>query len=375
VIAEHLAATHDVTILTTCARDYVSWRNEYAPGTSALGPLRVMRFPVARQRRMHRFAEISEIVFTTRASRAEQELWFKENGPEVPDLLRHLQEHHREYDFILFWSYRYYPTFFGLPIVADRAILLPTAEEDPLIRADLLDQFFALPAGYMFLTPEEQALVALRCSQPLPPAGIIGCGIDPAVPHRSAIDLSTLGIVKPFALYLGRVEINKGCETLLQYFEQYLERGGRPVQLVMAGPTNMPLPAHPLVKSLGAVDDAVRDALLAAATCLVVPSPFESLSMVLLEAWNHALPALVNGRCRVLKGQVLRANGGLYYDHAGEFAAALTYLLDHAAAARRLGLQGLDYVEREYRWPQVLGKVERFLQENLARRVTAPTAV
>jgi glycosyltransferase involved in cell wall biosynthesis len=174
-------------------------------------------------------------------------------------------------------------------------------------------------------------------------------------------------------LYLGRIERNKGGETLLQYFERYLERGGAPVQLVLAGPANMPLPEHPLVKRLGVVDDAVRDALLAEASLLVIPSPFESLSMVLLEAWNRGLPALVNGHCKVLKGQVLRADGGLYYHHANEFAAGLTYLLDHPDVARRLGRQGLAYVEREYRWPTVMGKVERFLRESLARRVTVPT--
>ncbi len=47
------------------------------------------------------------------------------------------------------------------------------------------------------------------------------------------------------------------------------------------------------------------------ASVLLVPSPFESLSLVLLEAWNHAVPALVNGRCSVLKGQARRANGAL----------------------------------------------------------------
>ena len=31
-VAEHLAAEHDVTILTSCARDHVSWRNEYPEG-------------------------------------------------------------------------------------------------------------------------------------------------------------------------------------------------------------------------------------------------------------------------------------------------------------------------------------------------------
>src|SRR5438132_7004758 len=76
LIAEHLAATHDVTILTSCADDYVTWRNAHAPGESRLGALRILRFPVARQRHLHEFANISETVFTTRASFAEQASWF-----------------------------------------------------------------------------------------------------------------------------------------------------------------------------------------------------------------------------------------------------------------------------------------------------------
>lgn len=372
-IAEHLAATHDVTILTSCAQDYVTWRNVYAPGSSASGPLRVLRFPVARQRRLHRFAEISEIVFTARSSPAEQESWFAENGPEMPELLAYLRKDGAEYDRIMFWTYRYYQSFFGLPLVADRAILVPTAEEDPLIRVDILDPFFSLPAGYIFLTPEERDLVAFRCSRPLPPSSVIGCGMDPAPSQSQTIDLSALGVVNPFVLYLGRIERNKGCETLLQYFGRYLDAGGPPVQLVMAGPAKIPVPPHRFVKCLGVVADTVREALLSQARLLLVPSPFESLSMVLLEAWNHALPALVNGSCRVLKGQVLRANGGLYYRHAKEFAAALTYLLNNEDTARRLGRQGLAYVQREYRWPHVISKVESVLRESVATRVTAPT--
>ena len=59
-VAEHLAAEHDVTILTSCARDHISWRNEYTPGESTLGRLAILRFPVARQRSMQRFAAVSE---------------------------------------------------------------------------------------------------------------------------------------------------------------------------------------------------------------------------------------------------------------------------------------------------------------------------
>ncbi len=127
--------------------------------------LPVRRFPVARTRSLHQFAEISELVFSGAASEAEQERWFRENGPEAPELLEFLERHGAEYDWILFWSFRYYQTFFGLPLVADRAVLVPTAEEDPLIRgAGILGRFFALPAGFVFLTPEEQDARCRSCS-------------------------------------------------------------------------------------------------------------------------------------------------------------------------------------------------------------------
>jgi glycosyltransferase involved in cell wall biosynthesis len=129
----------------------------------------------------------------------------------------------------------------------------------------------------------------------------------------------------------------------------------------MAGPLLMPAPEHPLVQLVGVVPDGVRDALLAGADVLVAPSPYESLSMALLEGWNQGRPALVNGRCAVLKGQVERAGGGLYYESVGEFVAALDYLLAHADVSRRLGEQGFRYVEREYRWPVITRKIEEML--------------
>jgi glycosyltransferase involved in cell wall biosynthesis len=135
------------------------------------------------------------------------------------------------------------------------------------------------------------------------------------------------------------------------------------VQLVIAGPASMPISEHPLIRPLGFVSDEVREALLTNARALVMPSPFESLSMVLLEGWNRALPALVNARCKVLRGQVVRADGGLYYGNAVEFAAALDFLIDHPADAKQLGRQGLAYVDREYRWPTVMAKIESVLRQ------------
>jgi glycosyltransferase involved in cell wall biosynthesis len=359
LIAERLAATHDVTVLTTCAKDHVTWQNHYPPGQSRLGRLTLHRFPVAGQRNLHRFMDISDVVFSGRATPEQEEEWFRENGPVTPALLDYLDARHHEYDRILFWSYRYFTTYFGLPLAANRAVLVPTAEEDPAIHISLLTEYFARPAAYLFLTPEERELIGCRVPATTPSA-VIGCGVDPPEGVADGSCLDALGLADQFVLYLGRIDPNKGCRTLIQHFSRYVAEGGT-AQLVMAGPANMPVPDAPWIRRLGFVDDGVRDALLARARVLLVPSPFESLSMVLLEAWNRGLPALVNARCAVLRGQVLRADGGLYYRTAAEFVAALAFLLVHQDAAAQFGEQGRAYVAREYRWPTVMAKVERLL--------------
>jgi glycosyltransferase involved in cell wall biosynthesis len=135
------------------------------------------------------------------------------------------------------------------------------------------------------------------------------------------------------------------------------------LSLVLAGPAKMTLPVHPRIRALGRVSDADRDALLQGALALVVPSPFESLSIVLLEAWNRGVPAIVNGHCAVLKGQVRRANGGLYYRSSAEFGEAVETLRDAGAERQALGAQGLAYVEREYRWATVMARVDALLEQ------------
>lgn len=48
MIAERLASRHSVEVLTTCAVDYVTWKNEYAPGLAEVNGIPVRRFRVDR---------------------------------------------------------------------------------------------------------------------------------------------------------------------------------------------------------------------------------------------------------------------------------------------------------------------------------------
>jgi glycosyltransferase involved in cell wall biosynthesis len=371
-LAHRLATAHDITVLTTCARDYVTWANAYPAGDDRDGAVGVIRFPVVRTRRLKAFADLSDEVFDGSASPERQQAWFRENGPDAPSLLDHLRTKGTDYDLVVFWTFRYAPSFFGLPLVAERAILVPTAEEDRVVYLDIAEEYFRRPAGYLFLTPEEEALVTTRAGTPLHPSAVIGLGLEPA----GAVDagpLSALDLPADYVLYLGRVDRNKGCHTLLDYFQEYAAEAGD-VTLVLAGPAKMQVPNHPRIRAMGYVSDAVRSALLAHARALIVPSPYESLSIVLLEGWNHGVPALVNARCKVLAGQVTRANGGLYYRSADEFREALTYLLSNPGARDALGRQGRAYVDSEYRWPVVLARTEAVLRAARARRLTSSTA-
>jgi glycosyltransferase involved in cell wall biosynthesis len=109
------------------------------------------------------------------------------------------------------------------------------------------------------------------------------------------------------------------------------------------------------------VSEEEKVAALRQCRLLVMPSPYESLSIITLEAWKLAVPVLANARCRVLMGQCLRSDGGLFYHGYAEFAEGLKILLDQPEVGRRLGEQGRAYVEDEYSWERVEAKVEDLL--------------
>jgi glycosyltransferase involved in cell wall biosynthesis len=93
-----------------------------------------------------------------------------------------------------------------------------------------------------------------------------------------------------------------------------------------------------------------------------MPSYFESLSMVALEAWALGRPVLANGRCEVLKGQCVRSNAGLFYETYEEFAEALRSIVDNALLAEALGMNGRVFYRQQYDWPVIERKYLAMLE-------------
>ena len=355
-IAEHLARHAEVEVLTTCARDYVSWRNEFAPGADEVHGIPVHRFPVVHERNDIDFGRRSAQVFDRPHSLAEELAWLDSEGPACPDLVRQLEAWRTRFDFVLLFSARYYHAFHGARAVPERAVLVPTAEREPSLGLSMFAPVFRGVRAIMYNSPEERALINGLSANEHVPGVVVGIGSE--IPDRVEPERArhTFSLRNPYVIYVGRIDANKGCGELFDSFAQYLQRASRPVDLVLIGTPAMPIPDHPRIRHLGYVSDQDKFDAIAAASVLVMPSYYESLSMVALEAWALGRPVLANAHCDVLLGQCLRSNAGLYYEDAPDFTGALHRLLEDERLSRTLGENGREYYRRHYAWSVIEGK-------------------
>lgn len=363
-IAERLAPHVGIEVVTTCARDYVTWRNEHPAGAETVHGIPVRRFPVARERDPHDFGRRSERVFGHRHSIAEELAWLKSEGPVSRGMIDYLAS--AAFDFVILFSYRYYHAYHAARQLASRAILVPTAERDPAIGLGIFGPVFRSVRAIMYNSHEERAMIQAAAGNRDVPGVVVGVGSD--VPERADAQRfrRKFGIARPFAIYVGRIDENKGCRELFDYYRRYAATFPRGLDLVLVGSAILPVPEHPRIHHLGFVPDEDKFDAMAAADLLIMPSYFESLSMVALEAWGMGKPVLANGRCDVLKGQCIRSAAGLYYESYEEFVEALYSLESNGPLHARLGRNGREYFRAHYDWPVIerkyldmLGRLQR----------------
>ena len=352
-IAERLARHAEVEVLTTCARDYITWRNELPAGVDDVNGVPVRRFPVSRERSPHDFGRRSERVFGEPHSLADELTWLRSEGPTSPALVSHVRRSRGVYDYVIFFSYRYYHAYHGIRAAPSRALLVPTAERDPALGLGIFAPAFRSVRALMYNSHEERALIQGISHNHDVPGVVVGVGSE--APHETSADRfrQRTGIEGRFALYVGRIDENKGCAELFDYFRRYAAQVSHRTQLVLCGNPVMPIPDHPRIRHLGFVTDEEKYDAMAAADLLLVPSYYESLSMVTLEAWAMRMPVLVNGRCDVLRGQTIRANGGLYYESYEEFAETLYALETNRGLRQALAANGQRYFEHHYTWETI----------------------
>ena len=396
IVAERLAEQHDVEVLTTCARDYLTWANEYPEGTDRIRGVTVRRFATSQTRDLEAFNKYSEWIFSHQHSRADEMEWLKRQGPWSPALIEHLRRQHQQFDVLVYFTYLYAPTVLGLEVCPTRSVLVPTAHDEPAIRLGIFKEVFSRPAALIYNTDSERRFVTQAFPDRALLEEVAGVGVDlpqhnpyPRMPSpvdpvdieegeasedtnesagasafpshltaRGAVFRRRHRLDGPILLYGGRIDPGKGCEELLQYFKAYIDEGGD-ATLALMGAKLMPLPEDPHVRFAGLLSDRERIQALEAATVVVCPSPYESLSLLALEAFSVGTPVLANARSEVLVEHCVRSNAGLYYANRDEFVACLTLLMNDGDLRAAMGRNGRDYIRRSYRWDIVLGKYER----------------
>lgn len=357
-LAEEVARADlaEVQVLTTCARDHLTWRNELPSGPEEVQGVFVLRFPIDHtgwdRERYHALHE--RLIQHDRLSPDEQYDWV-DSSAHSPALYAYLDACGHEYDLLIFVPYLFGTTYYGSAIHPDRSILWPCLHDEVYAYLEPTREMFCACRGIMFNTYPEQRL-AQRLYGRHAGGRIVGFGLEPFLTNPQRFR-HRMELVAPFLLYSGRLEGAKNVPVLVQHFLRYKQQRNHDLKLVLMGSGPAAIPYHPDIVQTGFLQGQEKLDAYAAASLLCQPSVNESFSIVIMESWLYRVPVLVHADCEVTRYHVVRSGGGLYFREYDEFEATLDLLLEDGKLRQRLGQNGYEYVRGTYSWNQVL---ERF---------------
>jgi glycosyltransferase involved in cell wall biosynthesis len=297
-----------------------------------------------RERNWERFGLYSSILFRFsrfyRVPSFVERAWIVAQGPYTPTLVSFIREHSRRYDRIVFLTYLYYPTVYGLPEASGKTILIPTAHDESALQLGIYKRIIESAGSLIFLSEEERGLVQSRFSVgENVPCYLTGFGVE-------ASD-SAFGPKDDYFLYAGRVELGKNCPELFEYCRV------AGIRLKVIGSSQIEIPEH--VDFIGFVDETEKKRLLARSRGVIIPSKNESLSIVALEAWALGKPVIAHSESPVLAGHIKRSGGGFTYGNLEEFKLAT------GNSDPKAGENGHRYVKMNYSWEVILPEYRKAL--------------
>lgn len=362
--ATMLAGTYAVDLLTTTARDYVRWDNDLPEGEEMRDGVRIRRFRVARGRGDY-FHDLHRRLLAHFDARAErprvdwpeslQEEFIRAQGPVCPGLERHLAAHGDDYAAVIFLTYLYPTTYDGTRALRHRRWgLVPTLHDEPPAYFDAFARMARRVPRILWNTPSERRLGKRLWGIDAGEIVAMTVATQRVEPARETV---------PYVFYCGRIDTHKGCSMLMEAFEAYKRARPSALQLVLAGADHIGVKTSENVRYTGFVDEERKLALMAGAKAFVHPSPYESLSIVALEAMAQGTPVIVNGECEVLAEHVAASGSGFVFRGTAELASALDAVLALDPGARATQASAArDYVLSRYAHDSVrarlIGEIE-----------------
>lgn len=361
VLAEHLTELYEVDVFTSCARVYDPWDNYYKAGREIINKVAVFRFPVERRQNKERLSRLYEKI--DKGDIEKDYEWIEEIGPYCPKLIEQIQKDSDRYKAIIFFSYNFYTTVAGLNTGLDHAMLVPAAHDEPGIYHDIYRRAFRLPKAILYNSIEERDFLIKKFHTENKLSRLTCVGID--IPASDDWEMpERFQQYENYVIYVGRVNSGK-FSHLNRYFIKYKERNLSDLKLLVVGRIDdyFQTESYSDIVYLGFVSEEEKIKLMKNAKFLILPSKWESLSLVILESMAVKRPVLVNGECAVLRGQCIRSNAGLYYSNYLEFEYAMNYILKHEDAYNEMCENGLQFVKKNYDWNAVVNNVRSLIEE------------
>ena len=386
MIAEKLAVKYDVTVLTSRALDYHTWVPELPEGESFENGIRIIRFdhpPKGSRKLLHLFnrkirgRHLKQKLFRllgepkwfsflfpqVKVTEKDYLNWLELQGPAMKGLPEYLIANKPAYSAFIFMTYLYYPTAIGVQCVPEKSILIPTMHDEPPAYFEVFQKVMSAPAWIFFNTKAEQDFSELLFNIESNNKAIVAVGID-AVEERLDVTVKNkFGINKPYIVYVGRIDLAKGCDELLHYFQKLINENKIDIELVLVGKNMMEDKTYPSTIFTGFVTEEEKQQLMKQAAALIIPSKYESLSLVLLESFACKVPVIANGECQVLKDHIELSNGGWVYNCYDDFKKICSTLLTDSEDIEIKRKLGFEYVTKNYTWEKVMSKFDDAIED------------
>lgn len=352
--ANLLKETYEVDVLTTTAVDAAYWANALPEGLEVRDGVNIRRFKVDIGYSPYRTELFTRMIrdFDRLGagshngpdggmkhipwSIALQEEFVRRIGPYSRSLVSFLRDNWSQYRTIIFVTYLYPTAYFGInEVPRGRALFAPTLHDEEPAYLSVYKHAAHRAHSMIWLTEAEQRLGHDLWGEL--PGQVVAMAIDAAPREPAKRDY-------PYLLYCGRIDPNKGCVDLFNYFMRFKQENPSPLRLVLTGSADIPVPDHGDIEFAGFVPAEEKFSLMAGARLYVMPSAKESFSIVTLEAMAQRTPVLASHRSNVLTDHIKMSGGGKIYRDYDSFAARLSEMLADEDARQRMGETGRRYV-------------------------------
>ena len=364
-----LKKSYEIHVLTTTAVDFERWDNALAEGDEVSNGIRIKRFRVT-QGRADYWGDINKLLLDEYKDKATiskksidrliewptalQEEFIYKQGPYSDDLMKYLSGKSENYKAVIFLTYLYPTTYFGMfHVPRDKIVFVPTLHDEAPAYLSVY-KYMAKRSRIIFWNTESEYRFGKLLWGKLPGC-VVGMGVDTKEFPPAKLDF-------PYVLYCGRIDVNKGCPQLIDYFLKFKKDYPSDLYLVLTGDNKIEIPPGKDIVFKGNVSETKKLELMSGASIFIMPSPNESFSIVTLEAMAQKTPVLASDGSEVLVEHIKKSKGGLLYSNYDSFKKGINFILRNKQESSNMGTEGRNYVIKNYSNENIFNKIKEIIE-------------